>query len=178
MTACHEIYATEPVRSLADGAPEFTPQHGAMYSHWGINALVVLVTAFTVAGAVVLHYEGLRWIANRLLKLPSLRHRKVLFGVYAIILLHVGEIWLFGAAYWSLMHAPGAGSIGGVVAPGFLDAVYLSAVTFSTVGFGDLAPVGALRFLAGTEALTGFILITWSASFLFLEMQEFWRRRT
>jgi len=34
-----------------------------------------------------------------------------------------------------------------------------------------------LRFLCGTEALVGFILITWSASFLYLEMQEYWRRR-
>jgi hypothetical protein len=57
-----------------------------------------------------------------------------------------------------------------------LDAVYLSAVTFTTVGFGDLAPTGPIRFLCGTEALTGFILITWSASFLYLEMEQFWRR--
>jgi hypothetical protein len=27
------------------------------------------------------------------------------------------------------------------------------------------------------EALTGFILISWSASFLYLEMEQFWRRR-
>jgi hypothetical protein len=58
----------------------------------------------------------------------------------------------------------------------FLDAVYLSAETFTTVGFGDLAPRGAIRFLAGTEALTGFILITWSASFLYLEMEQYWRK--
>jgi hypothetical protein len=45
------------------------------------------------------------------------------------------------------------------------------------LGFGDLAPVGAIRFLSGTEALTGFTLITWSASFLYLEMEAFWRKR-
>jgi hypothetical protein len=37
-------------------------------------------------------------------------------------------------------------------------------VTFSTVGFGEMWPVGAVRFLCGLEALTGFVLITWSAS--------------
>ncbi len=148
-----------------------------MYSNWGINAIVVALTAITVAGAVLLHYEGLRWISGGLLKLPALRRRKVLFGVYGVILLHVTEIWLFGVALWALMLVPDAGRIHGALAPTFLDTVYLSAITFSTVGFGDLAPVGALRFLCGTEALTGFILITWSASFLFPEMQEFWRRR-
>lgn len=149
-----------------------------MYSHWGVNALVVFVTAATVAGAVLLHYEGLRWIAGGLLKLPAIRRRKVLFGVYGVILLHVVEIWLFGAALWALTSVPWAGRISGAAATGFLDAVYLSASTFATVGFGDLAPVGALRFLSGTESLTGFILITWSASFLYLEMQESWRRRS
>jgi hypothetical protein len=29
--------------------------------------------------------------------------------------------------------------------------------------------------MTGTEALTGFLLITWSASFTFLEMQRFWK---
>ena len=30
--------------------------------------------------------------------------------------------------------------------------------------------MGDVRFLAGLEALTGLVLITWSASFLFIEM--------
>lgn len=152
-------------------------QHVPMYSHWDVNALVVLATALTVACAVLLHYEGLGWIATRLQKLPGLVRRKVLFGVYGVILLHVAEIWLFALALWLLMRAPAAGHVASTSTPEFLDVVYLSSTTFSTVGFGDLAPVGALRFLCGTEALVGFILITWSASFLYLEMQEYWRRR-
>jgi hypothetical protein len=55
------------------------------------------------------------------------------------------------------------------------DVIYFSAITFTTVGFGDLSPVGPIRFLSGTEALTGFVLITWSASFTYLEMERFWR---
>ena len=48
-------------------------------------------------------------------------------------------------------------------------------MTFSTVGFGDIAPVGPIRFTSATEALCGFVLITWSASFTYLEMEKFWR---
>ena len=96
----------------------------------------------------------------RLPRLHSVRRRKVLFGVYGVVLLQ----------------APNTGDISGAAGAPFFDAIYLSAETFSTVGFGDLAPSGAIRFLCGTEALTGFILITWSASFLFLEMQQFWRK--
>jgi hypothetical protein len=76
-----------------------------------------------------------------------------------------------------VLQLPGSGAIAGAHPAGLLDAVYLSATTFSTLGFGDLAPVGPVRFITGTEAVSGFILITWSASFLFLEMQQHWRPR-
>ncbi len=147
-----------------------------MYPYAMANAWVVAATAITVALAVLVHYEGLRLMSQQLTRLPAVRRRKVLFGVYGVILLHVVEIWLFGAAFWLLLHVPHAGHLGGIQDASLLDTVYLSAVTFSTVGYGDMVPVGPVRFLCGTEALTGFILITWSASFLYLEMQEFWRR--
>ena len=147
-----------------------------MYSHWPTNLLVIAVTAFSVALAVLVHYEGLAWISGRLARWHSLRRRKVLLSVYGVIVLHVIEIWLFGTALWALMVMSDAGSIQGIASVPFLDAIYLSAVTFSTVGFGDLVPVGPIRFLSGTEALAGFILITWSASFLYLEMDKYWRR--
>jgi hypothetical protein len=147
-----------------------------MYSHWDANLLVVLATGVTLALAVLLHYEGLRWLSTRLTALPGIRRRKVLLGVYGVILLHVAEIWLFGSCLWVLLEFPNAGSIRGAHPASLLDAVYLSATTFSTLGFGDLVPVGPIRFLTGTESVSGFILITWSASFLYLEMQLFWRR--
>ena len=49
--------------------------------------------------------------------------------------------------------------------------------TALTVGFGDIVPTGPLRLLAGMEALTGFVLITWTASFLYLEMNRLWRQQ-
>jgi len=65
--------------------------------------------------------------------------------------------------------------VGDVTSHGqLLDAVYLSFVTFTTVGYGDLIANGYMRYLTGVEALTGLILVTWSASFLFVEMQKFW----
>jgi hypothetical protein len=147
-----------------------------MYDHWMANALVVLVTAASVALAVLAHYEGLALLNQRLVRVHARSRRKVLIGVYGVILLHVVEIWLFGLALWLLLLMPHTGSLDAVAPVPFLDAVYLSAETFTTVGFGDLAPRGAIRFLAGTEALTGFILITWSASFLYLEMEQYWRK--
>ena len=57
----------------------------------------------------------------------------------------------------------------------WLDYVYFSFITYTTVGYGDMVPRGPIRFIAATEALTGWVLLGWSASFTFLEMQRFWR---
>ena len=54
------------------------------------------------------------------------------------------------------------------------DAVYFSFTNYTALGYGDIEQGGQLRFLAGMEAITGLSLITWSASFMFMEMMKFW----
>jgi hypothetical protein len=41
----------------------------------------------------------------------------------------------------------------------FIDALYFSMITFTTVGYGDIVPHGKFRLLAGTEALLGILLV-------------------
>jgi Ion channel len=148
-----------------------------MYDNWGINLLVVAVTALAVALCVSIHYEGLVWLSGKLQRLDTTPRRKVLYGVYSVFLLHIAEIWLFGLALWGLLHVRGSGAMVGAAGPQLFDVIYLSASTFTTIGFGDITLSGAARFLCGTEGLIGLILITWSASFLYLEMERFWRTR-
>jgi hypothetical protein len=49
----------------------------------------------------------------------------------------------------------GVRQAGGGDAPGFLDSLYLSGVTFSTVGYGDLVPAPHARLVALAEAALG-----------------------
>ncbi len=147
-----------------------------LYQNWAANMAVVLATFAAVAVVVLLHYEGLVLLSNRLARRSGQRRRKVLYAIAAILILHIIEIWIFGFTCWLLLMWPACGHIVGSANLHLFDAVYLSAVTYSTVGFGDLAPVGAVRFLIGTESLAGFVLITWSASFTYLEMAHFWDR--
>ncbi len=140
------------------------------------SIVTVGVTALLVVGVVLLHYEALTWF-GRMLKARVLHHRaKIGALIFAQIALHVVEIWIFAVGYLLLTAGAEFGSIVPDETLGFLDLVYFSAATFTTLGFGDFVPTGALRFLCGTEALTGFVLITWSASFTFLEMQRYWGR--
>lgn len=148
-----------------------------MYGDGVANAVVALATLVAVGACVLVHYEGLSWMSRRLLRRHDANpRRKVVLGVLGVMALHVLELWLFGTTFWALGRLEGTGHVVGADPLGMLDAVYLATMAYTTVGFGDVAPVGAIRFLAGTCALTGFVMITWSASFLFLEMERFWRR--
>ncbi|MCK7592090.1 potassium channel family protein [Pseudomarimonas salicorniae] len=147
------------------------------YANWLVNGLVVAATVVLVLACVVGHYEGLSWLARGLSRKQGPRRPRVLYAVLGAISLHIAEIWLFGLGIWGLLHLPEAGSMVGISSARVLDSVYLSAVTYTTVGFGDVAPLGPIRFLIGTEALVGFVLLTWSASFTYLEMEKNWRER-
>lgn len=147
------------------------------YSHWDANLLIVAATMIAIGITVLLHYEGLAYISNWLAKRrDKVSRRKVLYAIFSVLGLHILEIWVFGITIWLLLKYPETGSIAGAHPLNLFDGVYMSAVTYTTVGFGDVAPIGPIRFLAGTESLTGFVLITWSASFTYLEMERFWRK--
>lgn len=141
------------------------------------HLLVAVVAVAVSALAVVIHYEGLHALARHYTQRPPRRSRRAMLKImFALVTLHIVEIWGFGLAYWALLKVPQVGSIHGEHGvDNVFDAVYLSATTFSTLGFGDLAPIGAIRLVSGMEAVVGLLLITWSASFTYFEMSRLWR---
>lgn len=141
--------------------------------HW----LMVGVTVGLVAMSVVVHFELLDRLSRLMPRLPVAPRQRILVLIVAILAVHVGEIWLFGIGIYVSVEHLGLGHIIGADELYLLDAVYVSATTYTTIGYGDLTPEGPIRLLMGTEALTGFVLLTWSASFTFLEMQRDWRMR-
>jgi hypothetical protein len=98
-------------------------------------------------------------------------------GVCGALLAHAVEVWIFAVAYYVMHRMPGWGELQGNFNGSLMDSVYFSFTTFTTLGFGDIQPIGHLRYLTGIESLTGLVLITWTASFLFVEMQRYWDSR-
>ena len=137
---------------------------------WIANTLLIALT-------VSVHYEGLRFVASRLKSFGPARQRArgvLILVVLALLLVHAAEIWLWAAAIWLLhLYVPGA-AIVGEVSGGFFEYVYFSAISYTTVGFGEIYPTGPIRFTAAFEALTGLVMITWSASFTFVAMSRYW----
>ncbi len=138
-----------------------------MFTVFAVNCIIVTF-------AVMIHYESLYYL-TRLLKAMKIAHRyRIVVGVLGALLAHAVEVWVFAFGYYGMHHADGWGHLEGNFGGSLLDCVYFSLTTFTTLGFGDIAPIGDLRFLTGIESLTGLVLITWTASFLYLEMQSYW----
>lgn len=140
---------------------------------------VLLLALVTICLSVLLHYFILWDMIGRLnrLTLPSLV--AICGTVMGLIVAHLLEIGLFAVALFMLDANWGTeiGTLVGHDTTGVHDWYYYSAMVYTTVGFGDITPSGPLRIFAACEALTGLVLITWSASFTFLVMQVRWKKR-
>ncbi len=136
--------------------------------------IVVFSTAVAVVLCVTTHYEGLRLMSDKIQ--PRIGHERpmIVIMILWLVLLHIIEIWIFGFTYFALLNLGDFGYLEGVPDHSFLDSVYFSATVFTTLGFGDILPFGPIRFVTGTEAVAGLTLITWSASYTFLEMTKTW----
>jgi hypothetical protein len=137
------------------------------------HLLVGLLAILIVLVCVTMHYESLRFL-GRTVGVHAHRRIGVLLVMLGLLVAHALEIWVFALGYMLVDWAPDMGAVAGIVAPDVIDYMYLSAMVYSTVGFGDIVPVGAMRMLSAAEALTGLAMITWSASFTFLAMLKFW----
>jgi hypothetical protein len=118
---------------------------------WGLMALSVVIhaTGITVALREVRRHAGA----------PLHARRWVWLFVWIagwIVLLHLLEISAWAAAYvWD--HAM----------PDLQSALYFSAVTYTTTGYGDLVLSREWRLVGAVEALTGILMCGWSTGFFF-----------
>jgi hypothetical protein len=139
----------------------------------GDVVIVVSVTALLVLLCVGIHYEVFRLCGAFLTSLKLMGRPRVGLGILFALSAHLLEAFVFAVGLQFLIRS-GLGQIHGA-AGHFSDAVYFSLVTYSSLGIGDLYVTGPMRFMAGIEAITGLVLIAWTASFTFYEMQRFWR---
>ncbi len=137
------------------------------------HIIALLVSSGLVILCVVLHYESLR-ILSRTVGVHVHKRIGVLVVMLGLLAAHVLEIIIFAVGYQIMQHFLGLGHISNLDERSFLDYIYYSSIVYTTVGFGDLIPFGALRMLSAAEGLVGLAMITWSASFTFLAMKRFW----
>ena len=140
-------------------------------------ALAILLSVVLFAVSTSIHYATLCSISGVLSRMPPRPHLGLTIAMMAIALAHVVEATLYAVGFWLGDTALGLGSFKSESELDWMDHFYFSLVNFTTLGRGDLTPTGHIRFLYGTESLTGLVLITWSASLTFIELQRQWQGR-
>ena len=119
-----------------------------------------------IALCVVIHGLGLFTI-QRIITRESMKKRVsslkplsftgslfTLLAVFAIIVVHFMEIWLFAFLYDYLgaLHS-------------FSEALYFSTISYSTAGYSDTLIHEQWRMVAALEGVMGVILLGWSTAF-------------
>ena len=125
-----------------------------------LSRLPVALTLMALC--VAIHAAGVSWALQRLRRRPREALRfwtsTRLFVVVAVwmVMLHLAEISLWAVFYlWR------------DAMPDLPSALYFSAVTYTTTGYGDLVLVEGWRLLGAVEALTGILMCGWSTGFFF-----------
>jgi hypothetical protein len=138
-----------------------------------INASIA--SLLLLISCALIHYEVLSILKISLGKMTFISRRaKLLFVIFGAMFSHLLQISLFAGAYFLLRDKFGLGGFGGGFVDSFSSFLYFSAETYTSLGFGDICPVGAIRMLTGLEALNGLVMISWTASFTYLEMTKYW----
>jgi hypothetical protein len=115
-------------------------------------ALTVTIHAFVLSTL----FSRLRTYLNRA-PLKFLTYTWLLVRVAAVtVVAHLAEIALWAAFFaWK-------GAL-----PDLEVSFYFSAVTYATIGYGDILLPESWRLLAAMEGLTGILMCGWSAAFFF-----------
>ncbi len=137
--------------------------------------LVIAVCLGLLVATTLIHYEVLRGLSVVLPRVRIQHRAKLILVIITTFVAHVVEILLYAVALYSLIHQPGLGSLQEVESFSMATSLYFSAETYTSLGYGDVVPTGAVRLLAGAEALNGLLLIGWSASYTYIAMERFWK---
>lgn len=140
--------------------------------------IVVIFCTMLIAITTVIHYETLRTLNSRLAFLSIPNRTKLLVVIFTAFIAHILEMLVYGISLYVLVKYLGSGSLSGTTKFSLVNCLYFSAETYTSLGFGDLTPVGPVRLLAGVEALNGLLLIGWSASYTYIAMERFWRNNS
>ena len=120
----------------------------------------LLIAWCLLALTVTIHAAGLATMLRRASRLPATRFwpmtRRLVRVAWWLLLLHLAEISVWALFYWWQKCLPDLES-----------SFYFSAVTYSTVGYGDLVLPPEWRMVGAVEGLTGILMCGLSTGFFF-----------
>jgi len=136
---------------------------------------LAIVMTLAVVLSIGIHY-GVLLLTTWILASFHGRHpATIILSLFLAVVAHLLEILVFAVA-WYQSHRTGLIQFS-IADPGFIDILYFSGTTYTTIGYGDIVIVGNGRIAAVVEGVMGLVLIAWTASFTYFEMNRKWLNR-
>lgn len=137
---------------------------------------ISLITVLAAILSIGLHFATLLLTTKIVGHFHGTHPGSIVLSLTFAVIAHLLEILIFAFAFQIMLsHELITFS---VYSPSFLDIFYFSGTTYTTVGYGDIVLVGDGRILAVVESVMGLVLIAWTASFTYYEMNRKWIRQT
>ena len=134
-------------------------------------ALSIILTAIAVLSTTAFHFETLTILSRRYAEKTTTR--RALPGIImCIIAAHLIEIGFYAFVFSMADGSFNLGTLGANTDTSAFEYFYFAAETYSSLGYGDIFPTGAMRLIAAIEPLNGILMLTWSGSFLFMLVQK------
>jgi len=128
----------------------------------------LLIASCLVAITVVIHAAGLGMVLSHVLRStarPETRFWAITWlfirVAWLLLLFHLFEITVWGLFFWWQKCLPDAES-----------SFYFSAVTYATIGYGDLVLPKEWRLLGPIEGFTGILMFGLSTAFFFVVVSK------
>ena len=140
-----------------------------------MTIFVAIVLSLVTVG---LHYELLVFISFFVQQVSGSKRFGVALAVTMALVAHLLEVAVF-AIGWELLLRNGYVHLVhfdlDLYEPTLMDVFYFSGSVYTSLGFGDIVPGQGGQMLAVSEAVTGLVLIAWTASYTFFLMSTHWR---
>ena len=135
--------------------------------------IATVLSLFMLFATICIHYSGLKFISFGAKRYDTSSHFVALILLLCIALLHLLQIILYAFAFYLLLNFTDLGSFTSEFKPVLRDYIYFSGANYTTLGMSDFYPQGHFKIFAITEALAGFMMLTWSATFFYSTAGKF-----
>ncbi|MEZ5690225.1 MAG: ion channel [Rickettsiales bacterium] len=138
-----------------------------------LSVLIILTTSF-------INYKILSAVWKFLPHLHVMPRFKSFLIIIPIFSSHIINIWLYAIVYLLIESFTDFGTLTGNIDiaafnyESFIERVYFSASTYTSLGLGDIRPTKELRMITSAEVLNGLVMIGWTVSFTYLAMEKTW----
>lgn len=135
-----------------------------------IIAVAVIFGVVLFLMAVWIHL-GLIGLAKAVLPMGKPSALRLSSSYLIILASHLLIAGLFAIGFFAATQV-GPGGFEAPVLDSWMDLFYFSLINITTLGLGDIYPTGHLRAITGIESLTGFLLISCTAQFVYTTMKQ------